>query len=691
MATKALKWRTKPSSSQTEGTNILYVCSNFGNDTTGNGTRQKPYKTIAKANSMITASTTIVCRGYLTGNVVGKVSGNNYYSNLRADYYGAAIYDGEGQNFLSWFGSYTNMILVNCLSEIEANVQGYDYNNKYASLVGVGRAGNALNAYGADNVSGFASPPVLCHNSKLWRGCAGFSYTSGGRVVYASPVRNAPTCGVVVSGSMLSCTYYNAKRFAADLSAGTRERRTKNNNVTQYAFNPTRCLFSNWDVFIDEGQKDTYSQCFFDKDCEFIYADQTLTGHPDMRIRLTNPSADSISITLDETNHICSVAGVATIAAAITALRNAGNITQASNLDATFSSCVFSTTESAATIFQNVETLDFSIKYGSAAMEGVGVYYGALPPTKAISVIYDSENQYASDGHIDCFDNRTKNGCIAIIDGAICVEDTSPVKTGSIYSKILHVNPLEMQFAALYTLFADMYSRDGYLLNQKSRTDDEYVNGDELDETGIYIVRGGVVTYNGVEYANGTAIFVDSVETTYAISCAAGVSVFHVDDPNPMNVVYCRCRSHIYATITKAQTAAGHANWKTGIFYLNNGGSTISYNGRSIVNGESFIIDDPSVGITGVSDDYEIAIMFDDRDVNESSRIVPTTEWIPAQLWGQYFVGKKYGAILHDDEGVALASGNPNAYNESGQREVDGFYSILNQPYTQFAIFVNKV
>ena len=690
MATKQLKWRTKPSASQTEGVNIIYVCSRTGSDTQGNGTRQKPYRTFGKVNSVLTQSAVVVARGYFTGNVVGKVSGTAYWFNLRADYYGAAIYDGQGQNFLSWFGSYTNMILLNCLSEIEATTQGYDYNNKYAYLVGVGRADLAGDAGYAAYVYGFASSPVLCHNSKLWRGCAGFSYIAGGRVIYASPVRNAPTCGVVVSGAMLSTTFFNAKRFGADFTAGVRERRSKNNNVTTYAFNPTRCLFSNWDIFVDEGQKDTYSQCFFDKDCEFIYSDKTLEGAPDMRIKLTNPDADEVTITLDVANHICNIAGVATIAAAIAALRTNGNITQASNLDATFSGCVFSTTEGANDVFQNADALDFTIKYGSAAAEGVGVYYGALPPTIGIGVVYDEENQYASDGHVNCFDNRTKNGCISIIEGAICVEDSSPVLSGSIYSKILHVNPLEMQFAALYTLFVDQFVKSGFILNQNNVVNAKYENGDDLDEVGIYIVRGGEVTYNGTTYQNNDTIYVEDISELHAISCANDVYVAHIEDPNMLNVVYCRCRSHVYATITAAQTQSGHAHWATGIFYLNNGGSTIQYNGRTIVNGESFIIDDPSVGITGVSEDYKIAIMFDDREVNESARIVPTTEWIPAQMWGQYFVGKKYGAILHDEDGVALSSGNPNAYDESGIRNVDGSYSILNQPYTQFAIFVNK-
>lgn len=694
MATKALKWRTNAVSGRVEGSTLLYVDSRCGNDTTGDGTRQKPYRTIAGANSHVTAASTIICRGYFTGNVVGKVSSSTYNSNLLADYYGAAIYDGQGQNFLSWFGSYTNFVLVNCLSEIEATTQGYDYNNKYCYLVGVGRATYAFNARFADDVYGFASSPVLCHNSKLWRGCAGFSATSGGRVVYASPVRNAPSCGVVVSGSMLSSTFYNAKRFMPDMTAGTRERRTKNSNTTG-AFSPNRCLFSNWDIFVDEGQKDTYTQCFFDKDCEFIYSDKTLEGAPDMRIRLTNPTAEEVSISLDEENHICTIEGVATIAAAIAALRSHGNITQTSTLDVVFSNCVFSTTEGADEIFQNAAALDFSIKYGSGAMEGVGLYYGALPPTKSVKVIYDPLNQYASDGHVDCFDNRTKNGCISIVDGAICIEDSSPVNTGSIYSKIIHNNPLEIQFSALYALFADQYAQSRFILNQSKCFGNIYHDGEELDEVGIYIVRGGSITYNETEYAEDDTIYVDDVTTPLPISAGSDSYVVHITDPNTMNVVYCRCRSHIYATLTKQQIDNGDERWATGIFYLNNGGSTIQYNGRTIIDGESFIIDDPNVTITGVPNDYEIAIMFDDREsenINggESGRIVPTTEWIPAQMWGAYFVGKKYGAITHDNEGVAMSSGNPNAYDENGGRVVDGYYSILNQPYTQFAVFVNK-
>ena len=169
MATKLLKWRVNPSASQTEGTTIKYVDSRVGNDATGDGTRQKPYRTISKANNTISGSTgvTIVCRGIFNEHVVGKVSGSTYLANLRADYYGAAIHDGLGENELIWFGSYTNMIMVNQGNALEAETidvgqsGAYNYGNARAPLVGVGRAAGANVAHYAGSVYGFASSPVL--------------------------------------------------------------------------------------------------------------------------------------------------------------------------------------------------------------------------------------------------------------------------------------------------------------------------------------------------------------------------------------------------------------------------------------------------------------------------------------------------------------------------------------------------
>ena len=84
--------------------------------------------------------------------------------------------------------------------------------------------------------------------------------------------------------------------------------------------------------------------------------------------------------------------------------------------------------------------------------------------------------------------------------------------------------------------------------------------------------------------------------------------------------------------------------------------------------------------------------MFDDRDVVDSERLVPTSEFIPAYLWGNYFVDKSGGVMQHDADGIPVASGNYLAYmpkNQGGY--IDRMHkSIINQRFVQFAVFVTK-
>ena len=412
-----------------------------------------------------------------------------------------------------------------------------------------------------------------------------------------------------------------------------------------------------------------------------------MTGTPELFIDLSDRTSGNVEITLDAENHVAHVAHATSYAAAISALKNAGNILSSAKIPS-FSGCKFSYDEGEAQIFNNASGLDFTLIDGCSATTDTHDYYGALPPCKSIKVYYDASNPHASDGHVDCWDNRTKDGCVTVASGAICIEDTSPQSSGLIYSKILKTNPLLLQYAAFYSLFTDQIAQRGFVLNRVPYFGAKYSASDTL-VVGTYIVREGAVTYNSTLYEVGDIIVVGSGDPTSFTSSYDGVLRF-INDPNIMNAIYCRCRSHIYATITKAQTVAGHANWATNVVYMNTGNSSITYNGRTIIAGESFVIDDASVGIGGVADDYKIAIMFDDRNVNESSRIVPTTEWIPAQMWGKYFVCKQNGAISHDSDNVPVSSGNYNAWTESGSPSCGGYYSILNQPYTQFAIFVNK-
>jgi hypothetical protein len=101
-----------------------------------------------------------------------------------------------------------------------------------------------------------------------------------------------------------------------------------------------------------------------------------------------------------------------------------------------------------------------------------------------------------------------------------------------------------------------------------------------------------------------------------------------------------------------------------------------------------------------ISDDtsYEIAIIFDDRDVipEGEHRIGGETEWVPAQLIGEYFAIKSEGSIQQINVpqlgNIPAGSGNYRSYAKSGNgAAVGGNKSILNQVYLQFALFVTKI
>ena len=115
------------------------------------------------------------------------------------------------------------------------------------------------------------------------------------------------------------------------------------------------------------------------------------------------------------------------------------------------------------------------------------------------------------------------------------------------------------------------------------------------------------------------------------------------------------------------------------------GSENITYHGRTIAPKESFVAVNDTEKFTAVTTGYEVGIMFDDTRV-------PETEWVSAQLFGEYFVWKRGGVIMQDEYGQAVSSGNYLSY----QTTANGGYSdrlrksIINQAYVQFAIFVQK-
>ena len=78
--------------------------------------------------------------------------------------------------------------------------------------------------------------------------------------------------------------------------------------------------------------------------------------------------------------------------------------------------------------------------------------------------------------------------------------------------------------------------------------------------------------------------------------------------------------------------------------------------------------------------------MFDDTRV-------PSAEWIPAQLWGEYFVWKQGGVVQLDGDGVPISSGNYLSYQTSANGGYSNLLikSILTTAYVQFKLAINRI
>ena len=139
-----------------------------------------------------------------------------------------------------------------------------------------------------------------------------------------------------------------------------------------------------------------------------------------------------------------------------------------------------------------------------------------------------------------------------------------------------------------------------------------------------------------------------------------------------MEVIYCRCRGAIYAR------AGVNDNLQAKATYLNDTGHPITYHGREIVDGESFVCMIDGEHFTSDNPDDQIAIMFDDSRV-------PAVEWAPAQTFGEYFVAKFAGAIVKDEYGIPLSSGNYMSFQQTGLLK-----STMDRAYIQLCVKVNK-
>ena len=635
MATDLMRWRTAPTG--TEGTTTVYVDSRFGSDLLGEGTRAKPYQSLGKAyRAKSTRPSLIICRGRFSE----MLADGNHACEIRGDYYGAATFDGAGYYLIYGF-THNNLIIVN------TGVGTYDLAVHAGSeaFAGVGRAYFAGGVGCASNVYGVAGSSVMIDRASLYWGCIGG--TTAVKYVCVSRPRHNGTYRISL-GSYGACV---------GMAHGTVygcviEDRTK--HFTQGTTTFVSTAFGEFAMIANDPNM-AYTGCLFAADARWYYLTGAHGGTGTViELPLTGEtSAERQASLIEQLNAKYEEYGIA----------------EASRYIPSFTNCIFSN-QTSDEIFNNPENQDFTLREGSDAIINDSVYLGAFPPALNVPILDDST------GVVGSWDELSASGCIAVADNAICIDETSQSRTGEILSKIVKINPAAYQLNGVFAYCMDKFTDYHTFLSRQQITGATYSAGETLP-IGVYIVKGAVIYQENV-ISNNSILVVSENNTTFADDNYTS-TLIEVVHPNTMDAIYCRCRSTIYVKIKAAD------GLERGGIYLNIGDKNITYHGRVYVPGESFVAKGDNETFTCEDADYEIGVMFDDSRV-------PASEWVPAQMFGEYFVMKQSGAIRLDENGVPVSSGNYLAY----QTTANGGYSdqlrksIISQRYVQFAIFVNQ-
>ena len=637
MATDLMRWRTAPTG--TEGTSTVYADSRFGSDLFGTGTRANPYQSLGKAyRATSSRPARIICRGRFSE----MLADGNHTCEISGDYYGAATFDGAGYYLIYGF-THNNLIIVN------TGVGTYDLAVHTGSLAfaGVGRA-NIASAVGvASNVFGVAGSSVMIDRASLYYGCIGG--TTAVKYVGVSRPRRNETYRIWIGGYNSGVVIGHSTVYGCVI-----EDRAKNLAGPSYTKTCASTVFANF-AMIANDVKVNYSSCLFAADARWYYLTGAHGGTGTViELPLTGEtSAERQASLIEQLNAKYEEYGIA----------------EASRYIPSFTNCIFSN-QTSDEIFNNPENQDFTLREGSDAIINDSVYLGAFPPALNVPILDDST------GVVGSWDELSASGCIAVADNAICIDETSQSRTGEILSKIVKINPAAYQLNGIFAYCMDKFTDYHTFLSRQQITGATYSAGETLP-IGVYIVKGAVIYQENV-ISNNSILVVSENNTTFADDNYTS-TLIEVVHPNTMDAIYCRCRSTIYVKIKAAD------GLERGGIYLNIGDKNITYHGRVYVPGESFVAKGDNETFTCEDADYEIGVMFDDSRV-------PASEWVPARMFGEYFVMKQSGAIRLDENGVPVSSGNYLAY----QTTANGGYSdqlrksIISQRYVQFAIFVNQ-
>ena len=607
------KWRTIIAGA-------LYVHSEKGSDVFGSGTSANPFQSLRRAwESQVTKPTTIICYGFFSEDM----GDGNHGCTIRGDYMGAATFDGA-DTYLIYGFSHSHLIITNCVegnsSVVVASGSGL--------FAGAGRASYANNVGNALHVYGVAGSPVILDKTGVYWGVAG-GISAVSYCVF-SRLKNNTTYPISLGSQTADGGQHNT--FYGVPIARRRKR------ITSTAFVIYTAIFAAWDMFADDAGI-TLQSCLIAADCKWYY----------------NGVEIPVSGTTSEARQASLIAGM-----------NTAGIPEINRMK--FVSCLFST-QTATELFNNPEKIDFTLKLTSDGVIVPGVYYGALPPAVNIPILTNSSGVAAS------WDENSTAGCVVVQNDAICLDESSSELTGEVYSKIITINPTEINIDGIFANFASKYAGYQAKLNTFPEMGLSYTEG-EILPIGRYIVKGTVV-YNSNNIGDDGAVVVTATGTTF-IDSGTGSQLMSIEDCNTPDVVYLRETPMPYVKINSG------AGLQSGGMYLNLGNENITYRGRTIVPHESFVAEN-AVDTFTASAGYQIGVMFDDSRV-------PSVPWIPCSLWGEYFVWKTAGVINNDSKGIPISSGNYLSYQTSanGGYSASIIKSVMNKAYFQLRVTVKK-
>ena len=715
MATNINWWRSSRTKFGTLGTKTFFVDWDFGHDDAkGDGTPEHPYATIGygygtiKANTG-TAPSGCVVRGHGNESFVG-----DHVFTISGDYWGAAIYDGGGASQIIYC-TMNNLIYINGGGNIDVDYSISPYaNNIRAAFAGCGRASNAGNANDAYHVYGVASSPILIERSKMYRGCIGGITATGwniySKILCTPNAAGQSTCGVTFGGNELAANKRISNCTVYDLPLSVR---ATGKSAQTNALHAYRWLFGKVDFILEHN--DYFYQCLFTSDCRMFYTDKTAgvdftnkrlkivpvkggTSTPEFEFDSTdtdlqfdgNPTFGAMIVTGSDINNFYD---------ALVALYAAGHITI--NPETYFlQNCIF-TQETSAQVFNNPEHSDFTTKIDSAAKIDSVNYFGALAPALNIPIIGTGNS--GSDGVAGCWDNRSIDGCVAVESGIIKLDMASLSESGRILSKIIVTDPSQIQYNGIFARLTRRVKR-GWIASQLNPFGTKVEPNGSLQATLTsdtqYVLKGSNASFDDISYTPNQIIDTTNAESLVVQFETSEGYLMPIIDANIPDTLYCRCRSMVYARAQLGETL------KPQIIYFNDGDEYIKFHDRVIVPKESFICDNAeqfymcnAQGVVNSSaTDYSIAVIFDDRETIPAGeeRIGGETKWIPAGAWGEYFAMKNAGAITEETipslGSVPKSSGHYMCFTKNGGGgQINGYKSILNQTYIQFALFVTKV